>query len=553
MCDADVDCSADFFQPTQRLSSEQTQELIAFLYRARPEVERGRFGFAQWLSRHGPRFIQALPHGVLVELVQLLLNNKLLQFRKGRVSVTAPNLAPASAASLLPLAPASSAARCSSVPANEFESSCTNGIGRPSHAGDGRRVGTVTTSSLMAVPFVSAPSDRAFIPASILPFSVPFNAIELLSSLCSLRRVVLPSTCRQYPSHLPLYHHETTNSPTSSSSATWVAVCTVVLRGDSGATHNVARQFKSTQHESKDAAGQESARRALQDALWQLCFDRCVSELRQQDNAHREGESRQQRQLIRAEEQQRAEHEERHQQQTADSVTQLDRHLAFLSQPAIVYSLQPHVVQDTVGARTLWQARGQVMLEGQLLPSARVRVRAWNGCELTLSSTPVVSYAAEARKTQATALVSQQLINKLAAVASQPTPHTPQFTHSVPHHAPKASAGPFKPRSAAHGQMRRTEPLGPADGAFISNDGVNAAWQPSTARIGSTRSGGVSLTSSTLFAFPSCSDIQRQTPSRPWEYDQRDEYGDGWKTEDGEGKGGEDRRSEGEQPMPRYV
>jgi len=40
---------------------------------------------ATYLAHHGPSFIQLLPHGVLVELVQLLLNRKVLLFRKGKV------------------------------------------------------------------------------------------------------------------------------------------------------------------------------------------------------------------------------------------------------------------------------------------------------------------------------------------------------------------------------------------------------------------------------------------------------------------------------------
>ena len=59
-----------------------------FLSQYQPTIDRGRFGFAQWLARHGPKFIQLLPHGVLVELVQLLLNQKVLLFRKGKVSVS---------------------------------------------------------------------------------------------------------------------------------------------------------------------------------------------------------------------------------------------------------------------------------------------------------------------------------------------------------------------------------------------------------------------------------------------------------------------------------
>ena len=349
---AACDCSADFFQPTQRLSAEQTQELIAFLHRVRPEVERGRFGFAQWLSRHGPRFIQALPHGVLVELVQLLLNNKMLQFRKGRVRVTAPN--PAAVSSYVsivqPLAAGPSSSTPSPTYSNGYDSSINHAAVSLSSSVDEGQLGAVTTTGLMTVPCVSTPSDRAFIPASILPFSAPFTAVDLLFSLCSLRRSINPLSQRVYPSHLPLYHYEQTTAPTSSS-AVWVSVCTVVYHAEEASAHSVTRQFKSTQHQSKDAARQESARRALQDALWHLCFDRCLLELQRLENRHREGESRQQRQLIRSEEQQRTEHEERHQQQTTDSVTQLDRRLAFLHQPAIVYTLQSHVLQDRVGAR----------------------------------------------------------------------------------------------------------------------------------------------------------------------------------------------------------
>ena len=59
-----------------RLSAAQTLELVTWLSRARPEVDRGRFGYSQHLSIHAPPAIRALPHGVLVELVQLLLNQK---------------------------------------------------------------------------------------------------------------------------------------------------------------------------------------------------------------------------------------------------------------------------------------------------------------------------------------------------------------------------------------------------------------------------------------------------------------------------------------------
>ena len=78
----------DFLTPRSRLSSDQMNELFKFLLHFQPEVDRGRFGFAQYLGRHGPIAIRQLPHGILVELVQLLLNQKVLLFRKGRVSVS---------------------------------------------------------------------------------------------------------------------------------------------------------------------------------------------------------------------------------------------------------------------------------------------------------------------------------------------------------------------------------------------------------------------------------------------------------------------------------
>lgn len=59
---------ADFFQPTQRLTVDETYELLAFLSRERPEVDRGRFGFAQFLSVRAPPLFRAMPHGVLVEV-----------------------------------------------------------------------------------------------------------------------------------------------------------------------------------------------------------------------------------------------------------------------------------------------------------------------------------------------------------------------------------------------------------------------------------------------------------------------------------------------------
>jgi len=50
------------------------------------QTDQGRYGFARFLGDHGPDFVRAMPKGYIVELVQLLLNKNLLQFRKGKVT-----------------------------------------------------------------------------------------------------------------------------------------------------------------------------------------------------------------------------------------------------------------------------------------------------------------------------------------------------------------------------------------------------------------------------------------------------------------------------------
>lgn len=49
-------------------------------------MDRGRYGFANYLKSCGPEFVRQMPRGYVVELVQLLLNKNFLQFRKGKVS-----------------------------------------------------------------------------------------------------------------------------------------------------------------------------------------------------------------------------------------------------------------------------------------------------------------------------------------------------------------------------------------------------------------------------------------------------------------------------------
>ncbi len=72
---------ADYFRPTERLPSAQISALIEYFELERPEIDRGRYGFANFLKAKGPPFITSMPRGYIVELVQLLLNKNILLFR----------------------------------------------------------------------------------------------------------------------------------------------------------------------------------------------------------------------------------------------------------------------------------------------------------------------------------------------------------------------------------------------------------------------------------------------------------------------------------------
>lgn len=75
-------------QPNPKLSPDNMLDLLDWLALHQPVIERGRFGFAQYLGHNGPQYCRQLSHGTLIELVQLLLNQKALVFRKGKVSVS---------------------------------------------------------------------------------------------------------------------------------------------------------------------------------------------------------------------------------------------------------------------------------------------------------------------------------------------------------------------------------------------------------------------------------------------------------------------------------
>ena len=145
------------------------------------------------------------------------------------------------------------------------------------------------------------------------------------------------------------------------------------------------------------------------------------------------------------------------------------------------------------------------MLEGQLLPTGRVRVRAWNNCELVLSSTPVVSYAAQARKTQAKTVVAEQLISKMAAVAAslavRPVLQPPQTGNPV--------LFAFTPRPRAR-PLISVERLHSAQAACLPTEGGNASWGTASSRPAHSIRTCAPLTSSNLFAFPCYTDRQQE-------------------------------------------
>jgi hypothetical protein len=86
----DFDC-ADFFQPQERFTLNQIQSLLSFLQGKKLDgaCERGRYGFATYLSESGPFWLRPQPRGYVVEVVQLLLNSGILSFKKGVIRLTA--------------------------------------------------------------------------------------------------------------------------------------------------------------------------------------------------------------------------------------------------------------------------------------------------------------------------------------------------------------------------------------------------------------------------------------------------------------------------------
>jgi hypothetical protein len=69
------DC-ANVMRPTRRLSEAEMSCVLLFLLREWPTGDDGRHGFALWLSHRGPKFLKTRPFGYLLELVQLLFNDK---------------------------------------------------------------------------------------------------------------------------------------------------------------------------------------------------------------------------------------------------------------------------------------------------------------------------------------------------------------------------------------------------------------------------------------------------------------------------------------------
>ena len=98
---------ADYMDPTDRLSEKEKKVMFFFFEKILILFEKplfcipkdivdwiearnlnlggGRYGFAYHLKKHGPRCLKDVPIGFVIELVQLLLNRNILEFKGGRV------------------------------------------------------------------------------------------------------------------------------------------------------------------------------------------------------------------------------------------------------------------------------------------------------------------------------------------------------------------------------------------------------------------------------------------------------------------------------------
>jgi hypothetical protein len=77
----------NFNDPQLRITQSQFLKLHNFLLKTKLIAHQGRYGFSRRLQNMGPKFIRMLPFGKIVELVQFLLNEKIVLHRKGTVQV----------------------------------------------------------------------------------------------------------------------------------------------------------------------------------------------------------------------------------------------------------------------------------------------------------------------------------------------------------------------------------------------------------------------------------------------------------------------------------
>jgi len=237
---------ADYFRPVERLTMEETQQLVDFFEEDRPQVDRGRYGLATYLKYRGPSFVRKLPRGFIVELVQLLLNKHILVFRKGKVSYAPMGVSPAGLSSPDGLV-SNGASEGPPLP-----KAIRQALGRHLNA-NSDFAGQVTDDPVGVLHFLCFQS----CPASARPGA-------------RLRRV-------------PVYHFEKSgllHAPM------WVCVVTLEAAGlrdckvsQPSQTSQKFKRFRSSQKGRKGESQQEVALHVLENYYWKLAFNVCLADI----------------------------------------------------------------------------------------------------------------------------------------------------------------------------------------------------------------------------------------------------------------------------------
>jgi len=373
---------ADYFRPQERLTPQQMSELVEFLNKDRPqgaEVDRGRYGFANYLKAQGPLFVREMPRGYVVELVQLLLNKSFLQFRKGKVSFRPTTAGRWKSALENALSP--------DLHSPDDTSPLPSSIMSTPEQLPSRRLSATSTDSVLpsSEPYrprsLSLPEGKALseFAASGTPFLAGLDdPVDVLALKCSDKRWSAKDTLgtgeRSVPGSpskspgfrmRPLYHYEKSGEQHA---PLWVAVVTldIVRAGDSEkspfafaqihnknrtypsltgpsspatsfsnlAMHLRPKRFRSTRKGKKLEAQQEAALRALESGYWDAQGHEDGSE----DFSN--GES----------------------QMLDDPVVVFDRLLQNLEQAPAVYTMDSSITQHGSGSRTMWTCGLQLAL-----------------------------------------------------------------------------------------------------------------------------------------------------------------------------------------------